>query len=365
MKRLFLLLMIVFLVTGCSGNGNEDAVPIEMPEIEETVEVIEIEEVVEPVVEEPVVEIEPERDPSFVQAPLSGLWVDEKLTQARPVAVMLDNLYKARPQSGLSEAEIVYEILAEGRITRYMAVFQINSPDQLGPVRSARSYYINKALEYDPLYVHVGGSPEAFDDVVRLHMADMDGLASGAFWRASHKKMPHNAYTSIEKLRAEADRKGYRTSVEFDSWKFNEEDQDLMGSPAEQVKFVYKGPSNGDSMGYFSEFRYNADEKKYFRYVNNAPHKDEKSEIHLSAKNVIIQVASHKIVDDKGRRDIDLIGSGKGFYLTNGSYILVTWSKEGRRGLTRLFDESGEEVVFNPGVTWVQVVSADMNLGLE
>ncbi len=140
------------------------------------------------------------RDPSYVQAPLSGLWVPEELTVKRPVAVMIDNHYKARPQSGLSEAEIVYEILAEGRITRYMAVFQLNEPEKLGPVRSARSYYIDKALEYDPLYVHVGGSPQAFDDVVRLQMADMDGLASGAFWRKQTQKKCHTMPIRVLKI---------------------------------------------------------------------------------------------------------------------------------------------------------------------
>lgn len=369
MKKWLLLILVVFVITGCT-NGNEgtqtENEPLEMPEMTEVKEELaEVEpEVTEPEAVEPE-EVEPERDPSYVQAPLSGIWVPQELTTKRPVAVMLDNHFKARPQAGLSEAEIIYEILAEGRITRYMAVFQVNEPEKLGPVRSARSYFIDKALEYDPLYVHVGGSPQAFDDVVRLHMADMDGLASGAFWRTSHKRMPHNAYTSIENLRNEADRKGYRKTVEIDTWNFYEEDHDLEGMPAEQVKFVYKAPSSGDSVGYYSEFRYNAETKVYDRYVNGSPHKDETTNFHLSAKNVFIQIASHRIIDDKGRRDIDVVGSGKGYYLTDGNAIPVTWEKGDRRALTRLYDADGNEVTFNPGVTWVQVVSSDMKVGLE
>jgi len=362
MKKWIVLLALLLIFTGCDENTVE--VPVET----EPIEVAEVEVIPEPEPEPEVVEpveVIPVRDPSYVQAPLSGLWVPEELTIKRPVAVMIDNHYKARPQSGLSEAEIVYEILAEGRITRYMAVFQVNEPEKLGPVRSARSYYIDKALEYDPLYVHVGGSPQAFDDVVRLQMADMDGLASGAFWRTKHKKMPHNAYTNIENLRAEADRRGYKTLVNIDTWQFNEEDQELVGTPGPHLKFVYKAPSGSDSTGYYSEFKYDEDAKVYYRYVNSTPHKDETSDIHLSAKNIFVQVAPHRIIDNEGRRDIDVVGSGRGYYLTNGNYIPVTWSKEGRRGLTRLYDVEGNEVIFNPGVTWVQVVSSDMNIGIE
>lgn len=270
---------------------------------------------------------------------------------------MIDNYYKARPQAGLSEADIIYEILAEGNITRYLAIFHSEKPEVIGPVRSARPYFIAKALEYNPLYVHVGGSPQAFIDLSELKVADIDALSSGrnVFWRKNHKPIPNNMYTSIEAIKKEGERKGYTLNSNFTPLEFNESDENIKGDTLENIKFPYRN-------NYISEFRYDDDEKSYYRYVNNEPHKDETTDIHLSAKNIIVQYADNKVLDSEGRLEIDLIGEGKGYYVTNGTYMDIKWKKESRSAQTIIYDLQGNQIILNPGKTWYQVVPKSMNI---
>lgn len=299
------------------------------------------------------------------RSPLTGMPVEESVLEVRPSVVMLDNHYGARPQAGLSQADHIYEILAEGRITRYMAVFQSGSPSPVGPVRSARPYFIDRALEYDPYYVHVGGSMQAMTDIINLNMADIDGLSSGGsvFWRTRHKRIPHNMYSSVEAIHKESQRKGYRQTGSFTGAEFSEETQSIGGEPAVYLKAVYKNPTSRDSVGYYIEFKYNEETGRYERFVNGKPHVDENDETPLCADNIIVQIAYHKVIDDEGRRRIDLIGQGKGYFITNGEKLEITWSKSDRYARTIYKDASGDEISFNPGVTWFQIVEGESTLG--
>jgi len=295
-----------------------------------------------------------------IKSPLTGLYIDKESLNSRPIAVMIDNYYKARPQAGLSEADVIYEILAEGNITRYLAIIYTSKPETIGPVRSARPYFINKALEYDPLYVHVGGSPQALEDVRKLGMADVDALRSGSniFWRKKHKPIPNNMYTNYEAIKKEAKRRGYRENGNFDTLSFNEEDIDIEGKDVKIIKFPYR-------KNYVSEFRYDEDDALYYRYINSRPHKDEVSDIHLSAKNIIVQYTYDKVIDSEGRLEIDFIGEGKGLYITNGKAMEVIWKKRNRRDLTRFYDKEGNEIFLNPGIIWHQVVPSNMEIVIK
>ncbi len=299
------------------------------------------------------------------RSPLTGMPVEESVLELRPTVVMLDNHYGARPQAGLSQADHIYEILAEGRITRYMAVFQSGSPSPVGPVRSARPYFIDRALEYDPYYVHVGGSMQAMTDIINLNMADIDGLSSGGsvFWRTRHKRIPHNMYSSIEAISKESQRKGYRQTGSFTGAKFNESLQSIGAEPALYLKAIYKNPTSRDSVGYYIEFKYNEETKRYERFVNGKPHVDENDGTPLCADNIIVQIAYHKVIDDEGRRRIDLIGQGKGYFITNGEKQEITWSKSDRYARTVYRNSAGDEISFNPGVTWFQIVEGESRLG--
>ncbi len=288
--------------------------------------------------------------------PLTGKIAVMDLSGRRPIVVMLDNQFYARPQAGLSEADIVYEILAEGLITRYMAVFYGNYSDHIGPVRSSRPYFVEKAFEYDPYYVHVGGSMQALSDIRKLGLADIDGLSSGAFWREKHKKIPHNMYTSSEVLVKDGTRLGYKTTVDVKFLDFYNDFTVIDGAPATEIKFIYKEPVQSDMTGYFTSYKYNDAEKVYYRYTNGEPHIDEDSKIHLSCTNILVQYAKTVVLDNEGRLDVDLVTSGKGKYYTAGKMIEVTWKKTSASDMTSFFDINGQAIKLNPGVTWFQIV---------
>lgn len=286
-----------------------------------------------------------------VPSPISGIYTKEENTMKRPFAVMFDNHKKARPQAGLDQAEVVYEILAEGFITRYMGIFLVNEPELIGPVRSARPYFIDKAMEFDALYVHDGGSPQALKDIKDLRIADVSAQSRGkeTFWRKKHKPRPHNEYTSTEAIRKAATHSSYRSNGKYETLKFNEEDRPLNGDPLHFINLPY-------AKNYKPSFQYVEKDGLYYRYINGEPHLDEVSKAHLAAKNIIVQKAATKVIDNEGRREIKLVGSGEGFFITTGEMKKITWKKKSRRGITRFYYENGDEIKFNPGVTWVEVV---------
>ncbi len=293
--------------------------------------------------------------------PLTGLYEDNDLTEKRPFVVMLDNQYLARPQAALSEADIVYEILAEGLITRYMAVFYGEYPEHIGPVRSARPYFIEKASEYDPYYVHVGGSMQALSDIRKFQMADIDGLVSGAFWRENHKKIPHNMYTSSDAMLKDAKRLGYTNTVAVSFLPFNTSFTVIDGKDAKEITFVYKEPVKSDSIGYYTSYKYNDETHLYSRYTNGEAHVDENTKDQLTCTNILVQYAKTTVLDKEGRLDVDLITSGNGKYYTAGKVIEVTWSKKSVESMTEFFDMQGNPIKLNPGVTWFQI----MQIGKE
>lgn len=286
-----------------------------------------------------------------IPSPLSGIYGKEEKVNRRPVAVMYDNHPKARWQAGLGQAEIVYEFRVEYPYTRYMAIFLVNDPERIGPIRSSRPYFVTTLLEYDPVYVRVGGSEEAKAYIKRLNLADIDGLYSGAFWRyyKTDKKAPNNMYSTMEKIRAEQKRKGYRLKGSFESNKFNEVDTDLQGMEAPKVFITYNKHNN-------TEYKYDKEEKIYKRYKDGKLHLDELDNSTITTKNIIIQKTNMETIDNIGRLQIDVLGTGKGYYITNGKAIEITWKKESETSKTKFYNNDGEQILFNSGNIWVQVV---------
>jgi hypothetical protein len=369
MKKIILFSVIIGMLSLLGGCSNASETPeVEASTETETVETIEIELPEDELTMDDVEGGYNEEDllppdapvdlDGMAKAPLTGLYVKEETLIQRPIVAMLDNHFGARPQAGLKDADIVYEILAEGNITRYMAVFQSTLPENLGPIRSARPYYISRALEYDPYYVHVGGSEQAKKDIRNLNMADIDGLSSGSnvFWRTKHKRIPHNMYSNAQAIIKEGNRKGHRTEVTYDTLSYKDEVQALSGESCTGLDIIYLQPTNRDKDGYHVGFTYDEEKKLYERLVNNKPYGDEIDGSTLMTTNIIVQYASHKVLDNEGRLAVGIIGSGKGYYISAGEKIAITWEKKDRRGLTRYYDESGSELNLNPGKTWIQVV---------
>jgi len=285
----------------------------------------------------------PVLDEMHMLNPLTGEVVAIEGFPTRPLAVMLDNQYKARPQAGLINADIAYEILVEGRITRYLGVFLSHIPEHIGPIRSARPYFLKKALEYNPFYVHVGGSSQAQDDIKIYKMADIDGLTSGAFHRESHKMKPK-----------------YYDTVEINFLDFNDTFTILENStPAQEIKFLYKAPTSRDKVGYYTTYKYDSASQTYLRFTNGHPHVDEDTEVQLYASNILVQYVTTKVIDSDGRLQLNLIGKGTGMYYTGGSGIPVTWEKSDAHAITTFYDENSNAIKLNPGKTWFQIMESD------
>lgn len=325
----------------------------------ETIEEVKEEEVVE--VEEEILEEEVVEEKIGIPSPLSGIYALEEKVNRRPIAIMFDNHPRARWQAGLKEAEIVYEFLVEFPYTRYMGIYLINDPDLLGPVRSARPYFVTTSLEYDAVYVHVGGSPQAKSDIRSLNLADIDGLSSGkdVFWRLDHKKAPNNMYTSMEVLRLDMERRSYRTSCEYSPFKFREDDMDIVGEKADKVIINYRKDN-------ISEYSYDIENKLYKRSKDGKLHIDESDNSPITAKNIIIQKATTRVADNEGRLSIDLEGSGEGKYITNGRAMDIKWLKGSKKGKTLYYNiDNNEEIILNPGTSWIQVVQNDTDIVIE
>lgn len=283
-------------------------------------------------------------------------------SKTRPVAVMINNLSTARPvQSGVMDAYIVYEIIVEGGITRYMAVYKDKDTAKIGTVRSSRDYYLDYALENDAIYVHFGWSPQAQELIGKLGVNNINGLYDNAFWRDNPMNLPyeHTAYTSMEKIMKVAKNKGYRLTSEkdlllnysVDEVSLENEESSLK---ADNVSIRY---SNAVTTSY----KYNPTDKLYYRSVNGSAQKDYVTKKQYTAKNIIISYVDNGNIsnDDKGRQELNNIGTGKGYYITDGYSIPITWTKTSRNEQTVYKKLNGEEITVNDGNTFIQIAPKD------
>lgn len=351
MKGKIGILLFICMIIAIASSCVKDETPDPNDKVEVPPEEVSI---LEPTDEKPIQEPEPE---SLFRSALTGLPIEEEVLGKRPIAVMLDNHIGARPQSGLSQAEVVFEILAEGNITRYMAILQEADMNSIGPVRSARPYFIDKALEFDALYVHVGGSLAALSDIDDFNMADIDGMNRGqdTFWRVNHKKIPHNMYTSTKALRSAAERSGYRTDFNIGFASFSEENQPF--AYAENIESI----SFGFSRYYNPSFIYNKEAELFERFVKGVPQLEEFSSETVVAKNIIVLKMNTRVIDNEGRLDIETVGKGSGYYITSGKKIDIEWEKQDRRAKT-VYTVDGEELLLNPGNTWIVIVPMSLEI---
>lgn len=290
---------------------------------------------------------------------LDGLPVDDQAAvHPQPVAIMIENLPSVRPQSGMSGASVVYEALAEGGATRFMAVYPgagSSSLSKIGPVRSARSYYLEWASEYGPLYGHAGGSPDALQAILDFHMKDLNGIGREAkyFWRDRGISAPHNLFTSNELLtRALSDTNLVKGRPTFRAWSFKDEASLAERPPSGQfVRVQFSG------YAFAAEWRYDQATNMYLRFNAGQIHTDALTGEQLRAKNVIVQVLPPILgVGALGRLTLDVHGSGKAFIFRDGKEIIGMWQKPDRLSRTVFFDEAGNEVQINRGATWIEVV---------
>ncbi len=273
---------------------------------------------------------------------------------SRPLALMIDNATSARPQSGLDKANVVYEVLAEGGITRFLAVYSTQESDNVGPIRSARPYFITKALEHNAIYVHAGESPDAARFIREERIDDINELVHyQPFWRTQNRIPPHNLYTSTEQLREEAQKLGYVEMVNREDFQFGtDSDEILSGREVDRIDIRY----NAD---YSVSYQYVPETKNYNRFINGEPHIDAETGRHLQAKNIIIQNSERKVLDNEGRLAIDFTGEGSGLVIFNGKSEEITWAKDSVDSQTLYYDQEGDLLAIQPGNVWIQVIHPD------
>lgn len=277
----------------------------------------------------------------------------------RPIlAVLIENSPAARPQSGLNKACVVYEAITEGGITRFLAIYLHGKSDKVGPVRSARPHFIHLAQDYDATLVHCGESYEALQILSntpdKYNLNQMKFLKP--FWRDKKRRAPHNLYTSTDKLRDFMIEKNWIDSpVQYPEFKFS----DLFpvgGQEAEKVLVYFSG-----AIGYTLQLNYLPESKCYERLMDKKIHVNKEDNIKLQAANVIIQFVDSAIFAEstKGTFDVSVVGTGVGYYLADGQYFRIRWSKDRESSPTSFTLEDGSELPFKKGQTWIEVVPQD------
>lgn len=368
------LLLSLFLLSGCSDLGNS---PVETTD--ETVRTTETTKAVttkvttaqttkiettkqETTTEETTPEVttqeeeKPFYDELFVM-PKDGL---------RPIAVVIDNEGSTvLPQGGPGLAQVVYEFIVEGGISRIMPIYWGLDIDYLGPVRSARHYMLDYMKEYDAFFVHFGWSPQAKSDISTYGVQIANGVSNAydIFWDITKNKNNwQDTYTNSSNVEKMMNRNKYSTETKVnmsdryvDEWIVPDVD-----ATCEQISIRY-------SSGYRIGYEYNPETGLYDKTRQGQPHMERNNGLQIQAGNIIIMRVKNYTIkgDTEGRQHLETAGSGKGYYITSGKVIEINWSKETRFARTRFTDSNGDEIRLNPARTWVQVVPLDATIELD
>lgn len=292
----------------------------------------------------------------------------------RPIAVMIDNHKGALPQAGLNKAYLVYEIIVEGGETRLMALFKNVDVEKIGPVRSARHYFLDYALENDAIYTHFGWSPQAQSDIKKLSVENVNGLyydsgykANGSFWRVRDKSAPHNAVTSIAKIKKLAGELKYKTvSTKKSVLNYVAGEVDLKNREDKMEASVVTIPYSTSSNTV--KYEYDAVNKNYVRYSKGTKQVDWDTKEAVTTKNIIIVKVKNTTLEDgenKDRQTLDNVKKLEGYYITGGEAIPITAEKSSRDSQTVYKDLQGKTIEVSDGNTFIQMCPIDSKVTIE
>jgi len=289
---------------------------------------------------------EPEPEPVPV-SPLSG---QPLASPGKLVAAVVDNSKSARPQTGLPEADVIYEVLAEGGITRLLALYHSRAPEVVGPIRSTRPYFTMLAREWNAILAHCGGSEEGLAEIKRLRVVSANEMYDPTgYFRDTSREAPHNLYMSVSAVRN-------RVKDELPEPTPRWELALAEGEPASSIRVRY-GPEY--------EVEYVLEDGKYMRYVNGSPHLDKETGSQLSASTVVVQYARSRVAYAYLALDVELVGKGKAEYFVSGVPSEGTWEKASKESPTRYLDRDGNTMAFTPGQIWIQIVPMDAQVNYQ
>ena len=354
MKRrtLAILLAAWMLLTLGGCGGKTDPVPVPEPEPAEKTDPL------------PPPEPEPEPEPAVPAGmnPLTGLPMEPEYENLRPIAIMLNNLKAAQPQLGISQADIIYEVPVEGGITRMLCLYQtVEGVDILGSVRSARPYFVELALGHDAVYVHAGGSQEAYSNLRSWKVDHMDGVRGGEdakiFWRDPDRRKnngyEHSLITSGEKI-LEYLEKGKVSTEHADGWNsiqaFTEDGTPAAGEAAEHIKVRFSSYKTGT-------FDYDAATGKYLVGQYGKEHVDGSTGEQVGAVNVLVLKTSTAVLDEVGRLRVQTTGEGEGLFFCGGKAVPIQWSRKDRNSAFAYTLENGRALALGQGSSYVCIIS--------
>lgn len=331
-------------------------------------------ETVELKTEEPTLETTTEEEivvPTLPQNmnPLTGLECSSSLVGQRPIGVMFNNIKEALPQVGLSNCDIIYEVLAEGGITRFEGlIFDYASLGSLGSIRSSRPYYVNIARAYDAVYIHAGGSDAAYSLMSKIKIDHFDGVGGNfnvngqlLFWRDKARlnsgySMEHTMFVRGSDIAQAIQDRKIRTKMNDSSFAAFSFDPAFVsigsGKTANYVKIPH-------SNYYTSEFNYDAATGLYAHSHYKTAHIDGSNGEQIKATNVFLLYTKQKVLDKVGRREITLTGEGEGFYFNGGEYTEIVWKRENDDAPFKYFNTDGTELKVKQGKSYVCLVDVN------
>ncbi len=333
-KMLSLALALIFIVgafAGCGGEKEDEITTTEAPSTTQA-----------------------PKD-NAIRNPLTGEPdYDKNLLNNRPVFMVVENHPQARPQWGLTSSDIVWEMVAEGGITRMLLMYADASriPEKVGPIRSARHYFVDLAEGFDAFFVHFGYSPMAQNQIVNHGVHNVNGLVDNYFYRDTTRNVAseHTSYTTGEAIQKAIETKGYRTEIKEDyktPFSFNNKTKTL-SAPCEKVTIAF-------SSSYTYTYSYNAEEKVYKAKLNDSKFVDSEGTQQNFENIIICYTDVVSLNDNKGRVDFDL-SEGEGIYISNGSYTDITWKKGDSKDMMKFYNKAGDELSLNVGRTYIALM---------
>lgn len=322
----------------------------------------------------PVVEPEPEPEPELPYAnPLTGEGLEEDISGSRPFAVMLNNLEKALPQLGVAQADVIYEIVAEGGITRMMALFQdLDGVGTLGSIRSSRDYYVSLAYGHDAIYVHAGGSPQAYDAIQGWGVSNIDfvnGPYGNMCWRDQARRQnagfEHSLLTSSEKILEQFPSRFSREHGDgFQvGWVFDRE-APAGGQAASQLTVPFSTYKTG-------HFTYDGESGQYlvWQHINGSDrdYVDGTTGEQVGVSNVLVLYTDVSNVpgDDAGRKNVRTTGTGSGLLLRDGQLYQITWSRANKGDCYSFLDAAGQPIPLAVGSSYINVVDSSASVAWD
>ncbi|MGM0365460.1 MAG: DUF3048 domain-containing protein [Actinomycetota bacterium] len=294
---------------------------------------------------------------------LSGLQLSDGINDSRPLAIMVENSPDSRPQSSLSLADVVIEIVDEGGVTRYIALYSSHDAEVLGPVRSARQYYAEVARGFDPIYVFWGTYPEGYKIIENMGLdvlsvlGDQSGessiTAQASHWRDETRAAPHNGYMSTLQLKEDAQRLDYSLQGEQSPFKFK------LDAPVSERGNIGEVTVDFSYEQYRADYTYDEDKNTYLKFMAGTPHMDRETNEQLEANNVVVMLTD--IVgsgNEAGHMIARTTNGGNAFFFMDGNVIEGTWNRTSVSDPFEFKDKQGNDILFNRGNTWICMIES-------